>query len=134
MVQLVTENRHRAATPATAVDGATSDAVGILVSGQAGYSGVGQEVTRSLSTSGGLGVNDGYAYDAHGRLTAANETVIQWQSKYCTARGYGFVALGHPVTELAQHREVEARIVQLQPQAVVSSPDGTGRPRRPAGR
>ncbi|MER7753316.1 DNRLRE domain-containing protein [Kitasatospora sp. NPDC097643] len=62
----------------------------ILVSDQAGYSAVGQRVTRALSTSGGLGVNDSYGYDARGRLTTANETVIQNQAKTCTARSYGF--------------------------------------------
>ncbi|MFF3072160.1 DNRLRE domain-containing protein [Kitasatospora sp. NPDC057904] len=62
----------------------------VLVSDQAGYSAAGQRVTRALSTSGGLGINDTYGYDARGRLTAANETVIQNQAQTCTARSYGF--------------------------------------------
>ncbi|MER7752134.1 RHS repeat-associated core domain-containing protein [Kitasatospora sp. NPDC097643] len=62
----------------------------VLVSDQAGYSANGQKLTGALSTSGGLGLNDTYGYDARGRLTATGETVIQGQSKACTVRTYGF--------------------------------------------
>ncbi|MER5790382.1 RHS repeat-associated core domain-containing protein [Streptomyces sp. NPDC001980] len=62
----------------------------VLVSDQAGLSASGQEVTRALSTSGGLGLNDTYTYDAFGRLTHTSETVIQGQAQSCTARTYAF--------------------------------------------
>ncbi|MEV6209571.1 RHS repeat-associated core domain-containing protein [Kitasatospora sp. NPDC051914] len=62
----------------------------VLVSDQASFSGHGSEVTRSLSTSGGLGLNDNYTYDQGARLASAAETVISAAVGTCTVRRYSF--------------------------------------------
>ncbi len=65
----------------------------VLVSDQAGFSGAGLKTSRSLSTSGGLGVSNTYGYDAANRLSNVNQTVLNRSStgvtsSTCTTRQY----------------------------------------------
>ncbi|WP_158711578.1 RHS repeat-associated core domain-containing protein [Streptomyces xylophagus] len=67
----------------------------VLLSDQAGYSGAGLEVSRAQSTTGGLGVNNTYAYDAASRLSDVSQTVLTTSAttgatSTCTTRHYAF--------------------------------------------
>ena len=67
----------------------------VLLSDQAGYSGTGLEVSRAQSTTGGLGVNDTYGYDAANRLSDVSQTVLTTgaatgATSTCTTRHYAF--------------------------------------------
>lgn len=70
----------------------TDSSGNVLVSDQATFSASGQQAGHALSTSGGLGVDDSYGYDAAGRLASVAETAIQGQAKTCTQRTYAFDA------------------------------------------
>ncbi|MEU2738132.1 RHS repeat-associated core domain-containing protein [Streptomyces sp. NPDC007095] len=67
----------------------------VLLSDQAGFSGTGLEVSRAQSTTGGLGVNNTYAYDAAERLSDVSQTVLTTSAttgatSTCTTRHYAF--------------------------------------------
>jgi RHS repeat-associated protein len=67
----------------------------VLLSDQAGYSGTGLEISRAQSTTGGLGVNNTYAYDAADRLSDVSQTVLTTSAttgatSTCTTRHYAF--------------------------------------------
>ncbi|MEU2620945.1 DNRLRE domain-containing protein [Streptomyces sp. NPDC007157] len=67
----------------------------VLLSDQAGYSGTGLEVSRAQSTTGGLGVNNTYSYDAATRLSDVSQTVLTTSAgtgatSTCTTRHYAF--------------------------------------------
>ncbi|WP_246144205.1 RHS repeat-associated core domain-containing protein [Actinacidiphila oryziradicis] len=67
----------------------------VLLSDQAGYSGTGLEISRAQSTTGGLGVNNTYTYDAADRLSDVSQTVLTTSAttgatSTCTTRHYAF--------------------------------------------
>ncbi|MFE0349481.1 hypothetical protein [Streptomyces griseoluteus] len=69
----------------------------VLLSDQAGYSGTGLVVSRAQSTTGGLGVNNTYAYDAADRLSDVSQTVLPPQRHHRRDQH-----LHHPALRLRQ--------------------------------